>query len=330
MPLPRVLPLALCGIALASCITASADTKVKFINDSGKPWIVRVVPNGKKTGGSLKFNDKKLGDWEGFPIPANKTVEVTFSYAISYCVRFQILDQFGNWAELGSELKATQSFSTSKRYQNLYNSVGDPEFTAVSAAIKTDYPKNGDITISKENLAPGNPPAQAYSGPSPAVIYDPPAPFFSTYIFNRSAGTYSLQLTAATKAQAPVGKLVLTTDDGRLLAEFNRDTKAALPPGIFRVILLPDKKSGTNTTDVTLLDPQANGGRFQFWYKPDQGGSLQVSNDQKAEFYGYLSLNDYKDKRSMQINGFPGQADVTLVKAAFPKDLLNNANKNGN
>jgi len=32
----------------------------------------------------------------------------------------------------------------------------------------------------------------------------------------------------------------------------------------------------------------------------------------------------------MQINGFPGQADVTLVKAAFPKDLLNNANKNGN
>jgi hypothetical protein len=72
-----------------------------------------------------------------------------------------------------------------------------------------------------------------------------------------------------------------------LLAEFNRDTKAALPPGIFRVILLPDKKSGTNTTDVTLLDPQANGGRFQFWYKPDQGGSLQVSNDQKVEFYGY-------------------------------------------
>jgi hypothetical protein len=338
MSLPRILPLSSCGIALIACQVASADTKVSVINKSLKPWIIRVVPNGKKTGGSLEVNGKRLGNWEGFPIAAGKTVEVNFSYTASYCVRFQIIDQFGNWAELGSELTTTQRFSSSKRYQNLYNSIGDPGFAMVSAAIKTDVPKNGDITISKDNLAASTPPAQEYTGPKPSKIDATPPPFFSTYLFNRTAGNYSLQLT---QGKVPKGKLIITTEDGRILAEFNRDAnatpqdnKTALPRGIFRMVLVPDK-SGTHTTDVTLLDALSHGGRMQFWYKKDEGGALQFPFDQKAEFQSYVTLNDYKEKRSLQVNGFPGEVDITLVKDAFPtgkgsfpESLVDKANMN--
>jgi hypothetical protein len=209
MPFPRIL--ALCAIALGACQMASADTKVKFINTSGKPWAVRVVPNGKTTGGSLEANGKKLGDWEGFMLAAGKTVEVNFSYKLSYCVRFQIIDQFGNWTELGSELTSTQVFSFSKRYKNLYDSINDPEFKKVNAVIQTDFPKNGDITIRQDNLAASMPQAQEYTGSKPTKIDASLPPFFSTYIFNRSAGTYFLKLT---EGRAQIGKLILTTVDG--------------------------------------------------------------------------------------------------------------------
>jgi len=344
--------LALVGLAATPAL---ADQRATLKNSSRSPWTFRVVDDGGTVGGKLQFNHPGYSpNSSTFTIEPGASIPFTFSYRLSYQVRFQLVDKNGNWAEFQSGLGATSSFSGSRRYTHLFNSIfyrvkdgarevfQDPEGVQVAKVLAMDSPKNGDIEITGDCFYANADRGQAaqvwgeLKAPDSKSRAELKAPFWSTYWFNPTEVTFKVfatrdQVELSGKEALPPPGMVILDLDGKELGRLPNGPGQPLvlpPKTMVRVVYLPDAKGLCNIgVKLVARNPDVKGkaqGDSEFHLAANTGNlwpntSYQVSPAASDVAVTLRALRDPADPNKVVVlDQFPGHGDLTFKKDQFP------------